>query len=112
MTTERSRRYKVFFVETPSPEENCFVIAATEASAAKLEQEETGFNPGDCHATYVRDVEPKWLNRYLASYPEPEASNAWYLTNKIMLSSALNIPFSAGTISSVTETSFFVSRGY
>lgn len=75
----RQPNYKVFFVETPSPEENCFVIATNRSSAAKFERDASGFGDHDCNATYVRDLNADWVNDYLLDYPHSEESIAWYL---------------------------------
>jgi hypothetical protein len=78
MARKKAVGYKLFFVETPSPEENCFVISATKALAAKFEEDGTGFNRGDCVATYVRDVDQEWLDQYVSN--EEAGRTAWYLT--------------------------------
>lgn len=49
---------KLYWVETPSPEENCFIIAHNKRAAARYEEDSTGFNPGDCKAELVRALQP------------------------------------------------------
>jgi hypothetical protein len=52
-------------VEAPSPDENCFVVAKNARSAAKHEEDGTGFDPGDCKAVAVKAVPSKLTNRRL-----------------------------------------------
>jgi hypothetical protein len=78
-TAQRAINYKVYFVEAPSPEENCFVVSTDKASAARLEEDGSGFDRGDCTATFVRDVEPKWLKRYFSSNKLNAGSRSFYL---------------------------------
>jgi hypothetical protein len=69
--------YKVFFVETPSPEENCFVIAINKASAAKFERDSSGGH--DCDALFVRNLTDDWAEKYLSKYSGSNIPKAWYL---------------------------------
>ena len=43
----------LYWVEAPSADENCFVVARSARSAAAYEGEFSGFNPGDCRARLV-----------------------------------------------------------
>lgn len=58
------RPFKLYWVETPSPEENCFVAARTKKIAEEYEEGGTGFDPGDCKATLVRPLDPSWPEEY------------------------------------------------
>jgi hypothetical protein len=59
------RPWNLYWVECPSPDENCFVVARSARSAAKFEEDNTGFNPRDCTATLVRAVPAKFGNTVL-----------------------------------------------
>src|ERR1700675_755352 len=54
--------WKLYWVETPSADENCFVIARNRRSAAKFEEEFTGFGPGDCTADLVKTIPTDLVN--------------------------------------------------
>jgi hypothetical protein len=56
--------FKLYWVETPSPEENCFVAARSKRAAAKYEEDGTGFDPRDCHAVLIRPIDPAWVKQY------------------------------------------------
>ena len=56
--------FKLYWVETPSPEENCFVAARSKRAAAKYEDEGTGFDQGGCKARLVRGLDSDWVARY------------------------------------------------
>jgi hypothetical protein len=78
MPPKKIGQYKLFFVETPSPEENCFVISTGKTLAARFEEGATGFNRGDCVATYVRHVDQEWFDQYVSN--KEEGARVWYLT--------------------------------
>lgn len=54
--------WKLYWVETPSSDENCFVVARSLRSAAKYEEGNTGFNPGDCISYFVKTIPAKLVN--------------------------------------------------
>lgn len=58
------RPLKLYWVETPSPEENCFVAARSKRAAAKYEEDGTGFDVHDCEATLIRGLDDEWVRRY------------------------------------------------
>ena len=69
----RSQRpYKLYFVDTPSPEENCFVVARTARTAAKFEQANSAFDPGDCKATLLCRPDDEWIVRV-----KPDKDEDW-----------------------------------
>jgi len=70
--------HKLFFVETPVPEENCFVIPPDKSLAARYVRNSTGYD-GDCETFYVRDIDSQWLENYLLDYPDADKSRVWYL---------------------------------
>jgi hypothetical protein len=57
-------RYRLYWVETPSSEENCFVAARSKRAAEKYEEDGTGFDPGDCRATLLRNIDDDWVAEY------------------------------------------------
>ena len=63
--------FKLYWVETPSPEENCFVAARSKRDAAKYEEDGTGFDPGDCNALLLRPISPDWVAKYYAKEASP-----------------------------------------
>ena len=63
--TEAIRPYKLYWVETPSSEENGFVAARSKRSAAKFEEDFTGFDPGDCVAELILPLNNAWVVQYL-----------------------------------------------
>ena len=60
---------KLYWVTTPSPEENCFVAARSKRSAARFEEDGTGFDPGDCIAELICDLKPSWVAKYYEPVP-------------------------------------------
>jgi hypothetical protein len=60
------RSFKLYWVETPSAEENCFVAARSKRAAERFEEGGTGFNPNDCEATLITELDDKWVSRYRA----------------------------------------------
>ncbi len=79
---KRASSLKLYWVETPSAEENCFVVARTKASAARYERNGSGFDDGDCEAEYLLTPDPAWLtsvapqeislDEVVAFYAQPE----------------------------------------
>lgn len=67
----KKRAPKLYWVETPSPEENCFVAAHSRRSAAKYEEDGTGFGLGDCVAQLVMPLNPNWIARKYANKGYP-----------------------------------------
>ena len=50
------RKWKLYWVTTPCPIENSFVVAATARQAASYEENGSGFDIRDCEAEYVASV--------------------------------------------------------
>ena len=48
--------WKVYWVRTPSPDEDCFVVAKNPRQAARLEEGGSGFDSGDATAEYVLSI--------------------------------------------------------
>lgn len=69
-----SHPLKLYWVETPSSEENCFVAARSKRSAEKYEEDGSGFNPGDCCAEFIRTLDLDWVGQYLVSVNGPDQS--------------------------------------
>lgn len=65
------RALKLYWVETPSTEENCFVAARSKRAAARYEEDGSGFDPKDCEATLVRPLDPHWIKKYCAIENSP-----------------------------------------
>jgi hypothetical protein len=57
--------WKLYWVVAPSADENCFVVARNRRSAAKFEEDFTGFGPGDCTAVAVKTIPTQLANRKL-----------------------------------------------
>jgi hypothetical protein len=86
---KRYNKYKLYFVETPSAEENCFVPATLGVSAAKFERDESGFNGKACKATFVRDLTPEWVKDYLGREEQGEehsGTSCFYVMENDLLS--------------------------
>ena len=74
------RPFKLYWVETPAPEENCFVAARSKRGAAKHEEDGTGFDPNDCSAELIQQLDPEWVNRYYGDGKPPISDvNAFYV---------------------------------
>jgi hypothetical protein len=58
------RPFNLYWVETPSAEENCFVAARSKRAAEKFEEDGTGFDTNDCKATPIRQLDDQWVSRY------------------------------------------------
>jgi hypothetical protein len=56
--------FKLYWVETPSPEENCFVAARSKRAATKYEEQGTGFEPNSCKASLIRTLDNVWVTEY------------------------------------------------
>jgi hypothetical protein len=77
--------FKLYWVETPSPEENCFVAARSKTAAARHEENCTGFNPGDCSALYERDLNQDWVATKYRDESEPiEKASAFYVLDEAL----------------------------
>ena len=76
--TKTNPPYKLYWIETPSPEENCFVAARSKRSAAKYEEDSTGFDPRDCSAEFVLSLNESWVTKYLRSKDLP-ANGPFYV---------------------------------
>ncbi|MDX2335866.1 FRG domain-containing protein [Brevundimonas vesicularis] len=73
---------KLYWVETPSAEENCFVVARSKAAAARYERNGSGFGTEDCVAEYLLTPDVSWLSsvapdgvlldEIVAFYAQPE----------------------------------------
>lgn len=81
--------WKLFWVTTPSPSENCFVVAKTPRDAASLEESGSGFETGDCGAVYVAPIAERFekiaaairkKELKLDSEPWPDYARPWLLT--------------------------------
>lgn len=68
-------RWNLYWVETPASEENCFVVAKNARSAAHCEEENSGFNPGDCNAKLVRSLPSRLQVSVAASGSSPQADD-------------------------------------
>jgi hypothetical protein len=55
-------KWKLYWVTTPAPIENCFVVAKNARSAAKVEETCDGFASGDCQAELIMSI-PEGLER-------------------------------------------------
>jgi len=55
--------FKLYWVETPAPEENTFVVARTRRAAARFEEDGTGFDVGDCHAVLVSSLSEEFVRK-------------------------------------------------
>lgn len=74
------RPFKLYWVETPSPEENCFVAARSKRGAEKHEEDGIGFNPSDCKGELLRTLDSKWVKQYYgAAQPPLEQVSAFYV---------------------------------
>lgn len=61
-------KWKLYWVSTPSPFEDCFVIAKTKKQAASYYGLSLGFDPGQAQAEYVKDVPDEWENDSVEEY--------------------------------------------
>jgi hypothetical protein len=75
-------KWKLYWVTTPSPDEDCFVVAKSPRSAARLEEDGSGFDVGDAQAEMVAVVPDEfeeiaiklyrtWLNENGSSNVKP-----------------------------------------
>jgi hypothetical protein len=71
--------FTLFWVKTPSPEENCFVAARSKRAAAKHEEDGTGFDPGDCEATAIRPLENDWVVEYRGAKKSKDLVTPFYV---------------------------------
>src|SRR5215470_17359355 len=70
------RNWNLYWVECPSPDENCFVIAHSSRSAACHEENYSGFNPRDCTAELVVRIPGALSGRQLPSRPVRKSGTA------------------------------------
>jgi FRG domain len=56
--------FKLYWIETPSSEENCFVAARSKRAAGRYEDEGTGFDPGDGKAELVMSLDHNWVKDF------------------------------------------------
>jgi len=74
------RPFKLYWVETPAPEENCFVAARSKRGAEKYEEDGTGFDPGGCKADLICPLDPDWIEEYCGdSDPPIDELSAFYV---------------------------------
>lgn len=71
--------FKLYWVETPSPEENCFAAARSKRAAAKYEEDGTGFDVHDCEATLIRELDDEWVRRYCELKSNNEKITPFYV---------------------------------
>lgn len=56
--------WKLYWVDSDRPEENCFVVAMTARSAEKHDEGIADFEPGECTATVVKTIPSKILKTW------------------------------------------------
>jgi hypothetical protein len=71
--------FTLYWVETPSAEENCFIAARSRRAAASYEEDGTGFDRGDCQATAVRNLESDWVANYRESKSPEDLTAPFYV---------------------------------
>lgn len=71
--------FTLYWVETPAPEENCFVAARSSRAATIYEEDGTGFNRGDCKATAIRRLDDDWVTSYLVDEKVKTRSSPFYV---------------------------------
>ena len=54
--SKKTKPWNLYWVRTPSPEEDCFIVAKTPRTAAKLEEEMSGFDPSDAQVEFVKSI--------------------------------------------------------
>jgi hypothetical protein len=73
--------FKLYWVDSASPEESCFVAARTARAAARLEERHCGFDTGSCEANLVAKLDQttalRWFGRRRRS--EFEKADAFYV---------------------------------
>ncbi len=74
--------FKLYWVETRSAEENCFVAARSKRAAEKFEEDGTGFDPNDCEATPIRQLDNEWVSRYRAVEAAGELTSPFYVQSE------------------------------
>lgn len=60
-SSKKASPLKLYWVDTPSAEENCFVVARSKAAAARYERCGSGFGKDDCEAEYLLTPDLEWL---------------------------------------------------
>jgi hypothetical protein len=71
--------FRLYWVETPSAEENCFVAARSKRAAERFEENGTGFDLNDCEATPIRQLDDEWVSRYRATDAAEELATPFYV---------------------------------
>ena len=56
------QNWKLYWLTTPSTEEDCFVVAKSARQAASIDEDECGFDPGTVSAEVVLTI-PKYIER-------------------------------------------------
>jgi hypothetical protein len=56
--------WKLYWVESDIPLENCFVVARTVRSAEKYDEDNVGFGRGDCRGKLVKVISPQVLEAW------------------------------------------------
>ena len=56
--------WKLYWVDSDRPEENCFVVAMTARSAEKHDEGIADFEPAECTATVVKTIPSKILKTW------------------------------------------------
>jgi hypothetical protein len=93
--------WKLYWVHSGAAIENCFVIAKTARSAAKLEEEESGFDTYDCSAELVRPLTNKQVQ--LARELRAQEMNTEFLKEKVPNYVAESFIDSLGAVRRVQE---------
>jgi hypothetical protein len=76
------RPFKLYWIETPSPDENCFVAARSKRAAERYEEDGTGFDENDCEATLLRELEDKWVSDYRGVERVEELASPFYVQSE------------------------------
>src|SRR4051794_13529228 len=71
--------FTLYWVETPSAEENCFIAARSKRAAASFEEDGTGFDRGGCQATAIRVLESDWVAKYRESKSPEDLITPFYV---------------------------------
>ena len=71
--------FTLYWIETPSAEENCFVAARSKSAAARYEENGTGFDYGDCQATAVRVLDSDWIAHYRRNETPEDITAPFYV---------------------------------
>ena len=71
--------FKLYWVETPSAEENCFVAARSKRAAESFEENGTGFDVNDCEATPIRQLDDEWVSQYRSNEAADKLAYPFYV---------------------------------